>query len=114
MQLKANILYNWIYVMTNYLYKSMFYRLYSMSMWEYFYSAGVAGILRESRPALKIFNPTPSRSRGIPAGPTGLPQCGTPFWGSTWAPVNPCWASCIILMCAGESWRCMQVMLQVA
>ncbi len=68
----------------------MFYRLYSMSMWEYFYSAGVAGILREciffagipSHPALKIFNPTPSRSRGIPAGPTGLPQCGTPFWGS--------------------------------
>jgi hypothetical protein len=50
-------------------------------MWEYFYSAGVAGILREciffagipSRPALKIFNPTPSRSRGILAGSTGLP-----------------------------------------
>jgi hypothetical protein len=31
---------------------------------------GNAFSLRESRPALKIFNPTPSRSRG------------TPFWGS--------------------------------
>jgi hypothetical protein len=43
-----------------------------------------AGILRDSRPALRIFSPTPSRSRGIPTGSPGLPHCGIPFWGSSW------------------------------
>ncbi len=52
----------------------MLYSLYSISTLEYFYIAGIP-----SHPALKICSPTPSRSRGIPAGLTGLPQCGTPF-----------------------------------
>jgi hypothetical protein len=42
------------------------------------------GILRDSRPALRIFSPTPSRSRGIPTDSPGLSHCGIPFWGSSW------------------------------
>ncbi len=40
--------------------------------------------LRDSRPVphSEFLVPLPSRSCGIPAGPTGLPHCGTPFWGS--------------------------------
>jgi hypothetical protein len=55
----------------------MFYRPYSMSMWEYFYSAGVAGILWEciffvgipSRPALKFLIPLPSVPARFPRVP---------------------------------------------
>ncbi len=72
MQLKADILYNSIYVMTKYLYKACFTDFIRCQWESIFCSAGVAAILREciffagipSRPALKIFNPTPSRSRG--------------------------------------------------
>ncbi len=75
--------------MTKYLYKACFTDFIrcqcesTFTVRELREFCGNAFSLRESRPALKIFNPTPSRSRGIPAGPTGLPQCGTPFWGSS-------------------------------
>jgi hypothetical protein len=90
MQLKADILYNSIYVMTKYLYKACFTD-YIRCQCESIFTVrelrefcGNAFSLRESRPVphLKFVIPLPFRSRGIPAGPTGLPQCGTPFWGS--------------------------------
>ncbi len=73
--------------MTKYLYKACFTdyircqceSIFTMrELRECIFLAGIP-----SHPTLKIFNPPPSRSRGIPVGPTGLPQCGTPFWGSS-------------------------------
>jgi hypothetical protein len=87
MQLKADILYNSIYVMTKYLYKACFTD-YIRCQWESIFTVrelrefcGNAFSLRESRPVLhlKFLIPLPPVPAGFPRVPRDSRNAGLPF-----------------------------------